>query len=195
MTAVAEAAAELADAIEAALACITEPDQDTPAMITGAHGGTGSRPPWNPQAATAYFGATQAIRTLEAELTITVTGHPARPRGGSHANTIDAITMITRLTTDPGTARQLHRIATPCDRLPARDQATRWIPIRLTPGEPRPPLCPYCGHPSLRLADRAYVVMCFYPHCQDGDGRRPFARLDVNRLNGEPMLIWNDEAG
>ena len=200
-TTIAEAAAELTAALAAAHACIAHPDTDTPAMITGSHTGTGSRPPWNTPAADAALTAHQAIRHLEATLTLEITGRPARTRGGSDANTWRAIHQITSLAATIPThaadtiARQLHHLATPAKRLPAIDEATRWIPIRLTTGAPHPPLCPACDHPSLRLADRAYIVMCFYPHCPGLAGERAFARLDMNRLTGEPMLIWNDEAG
>ena len=192
---VAEEAAELRRALAAAKACTAIHDADTAAMIgpaTAAH----STPPWNPQAAYAVTGIHAAVRDIEARLYREVTGQEPRTRGGSDRNTILAIERIPTLAAFAAATqwviRELRQITIPALQLPAVGERDRWIPIRLTPGDHKPPLCPYCGHPSLRLAERAYVVMCFYPSCADGDGNRPHARLDVNRLDGTPVLIGAD---
>jgi len=195
---VAEEGLALIEALEAARTCMYEPDQDLPEQLTGTasalrkNAGAKSTPPWNAQAAAAYFDSAQSVRLLEQELTIEVTGHTPRPRGGSHENTIMAIHMITRLTTDDTAARQLRHIRTPCDQLPARDTQERPTPIRLTADAEKPPLCPYCRTPQLRLFQRSGRVVCFYPNCTDHDGNRAAASLTRNHLDGTPMLIGDD---
>ena len=188
---VAEAVAELIPALDDAHHSIYHPDTETPAMITGGHPVTGSSPPWNTPAADAYFTATATIRQLEVELLLAA-NLPIRPRGGTHTNTLTSLQMITRLDSSDATAARIHHAQTPCDRLPARDTQERPIPIRLTPGAPKPPLCPYCRTAQLRLLQRAGRVLCFYPDCQDGNGQRPAASLTRNYLDGTPQLIGDD---
>jgi len=174
-----------------------------------------SRPPWNANVAGAYLSAHQLVRRLEASLRLAVAGHPGRARGGSDANTAEAIRAIARMATaasviptaepvsrsDPDgrklTAAELAAIV--LDRairvigqLPAIDEFPKWEKIRAGP-DGLPPRCPNCGTFSLRVAVQSGVVVCVLPSCADLDGNSPpQAHLDVSRLDGSPALVWRD---
>jgi hypothetical protein len=143
---------------------------------------------------------TAAARSLEARLRDQVAGGAHVTRGGSDANTDDAITSVATLSeaVPAKQAREIIRDLTRWTlrfaRLKAIDEAVLWQPIRMRPGSSRAPVCPYCHTPNLRVADRSYVVMCFYPDCPgDSNGTvPPFARLDVDRRTGAVILAWDD---
>jgi len=206
------ASAALLDALARARKLIGEPDTDAPAMITGSSV-PGSRAPWNARAAYAVFAVAEGARTLELDLSPRQT-----PRGGSDTNTDDAIVALGAIadTANGRDANAVHRQlgswTTQLLRLPAIDEATAWAPIRLSTRcgrdgsvlddrhvcpvcgwQARPPICPYCRTANLRLAERSFVVMCFYPGCKDRDGNMPpFARLDVSTIDARAILAWSD---
>lgn len=174
-----------------------------------------SRPPWNAVNANALLEAHQLVRRLEASLRIVVLGHAGHARGGSDANTLEAIRAISRMATaasvihtgEPVTRREpdgrkltaaelaariLDRMTRLIGQLPAVDEVPRWDKIRAGP-DGLPPRCPNCGTFSLRVAVQSGIVACFMPNCVDLDGNRPpQARLDMSKLNGEPVLAWAD---
>lgn len=174
-----------------------------------------SRPPWNSQVANAYFDAHQLVRRLEASLRLAVAGHTGPTRGGSDANTTEAIRAISRMATAASVihtgvpvsraepdgrkltaaelaAHILDRVTRVIGQLPAVDEFPKWERIRAGP-DGLPPRCPNCETFSLRVAVQSGIVCCFLPGCTDLDGNHPpQARLDMSKLNGEPVLAWTD---
>ena len=170
---------------------IAQPDK-RPALRSS--GKPGSKPPWNAAVAHAILDAHQGVRDLEQRWSDQVTGRH-RDRGGSNGNTAHALKRITSMelavTRDDvkeGT-RLLRRWATTIRQLPAIDDAPRWEKIRAGP-DGLPPKCLFCGTFSLRVAIESGVVICVYPDCKDSDGNRPQALLEVNKLDGSPVLVW-----
>jgi hypothetical protein len=177
-------------------------------------GVTESRPPWNAQSANAYLDAHQFVRRLEASLRLVVTGHTGIPRGGSDQNTRAAIKAIANMATaalgipsgvpvsrsEPDgrkisaaelAARLVEHVTIVIGQLPAVDEYPTWERIRPGP-DGLPPRCPNCETFSLRFAVHSGMVCCILPGCQDLDGHSPQGRLDVSKLNGEPVLAWRD---
>jgi hypothetical protein len=156
-----------------------------------------SRPPWNSAVADALDDARAGIRRLEADMYLEIFGKPRRARGSSDGNTTAAIkavaAMETAVTRDHAkeAAHALARWAAMIRRLPAVDDLPHWIRIRPGP-DGLPPKCPFCGTFSLRLAMESGLVACWMPGCADSDGRRPQAHLDISRITGSPVLVWQD---
>lgn len=209
------ASAELIAALHRARLLVSEHDNDRPAMITGSNA-AGSREPWNRHVAYTVLGVQEAARRLEAATRLQVAG-TVIARGCSDTSTdaaieaLDALTAAVPSKQAQDITRQLAGWTTSLLRLPAIDEAVIWLPIRsqtlcgecgslLSDGvcplcgwQSRPPRCPYCSTMHLRRADRAFVVMCFYPGCHDRDGNcPPFARLDVSSVTGGAILAWSD---
>ena len=177
--------AAIAVLLPAARALMAAPDHD------GATGGgkPGSRPPWNPAAASAAMDAHEGLRRLEASLRRDVTGHPGRRRGGSDANTAAALKAIEALghavtaSAMAEAARILDRWSRQIQELPAVDEAEHAQKI--------PAPCPYCGFAMLRVYPREGRVTCLRKGaCFDADGRHPVGTMEVGRLG--PQVRWND---
>lgn len=182
-----EQCADLAALLPAAAALITEADADG----TAGTGQPGSRPPWNSAAAAAVTDAHEGIRRLEASLRLAVAGHPGPRRGGSDANTMDALRAIEALghgvTADAAAmaAAIIARWSRAIRELPAVDEAEPWRRISAA--------CPYCGFGMLRVAARSGMVTCLrWGACHDADGRHPSGRMDVSPLTGDPVIQWQD---
>jgi hypothetical protein len=170
-----------------AMALIAEPDQDG----TTAGGKPGSRPPWNPAAATAAMDAHEGLPRLEASMRLAITGHLGARRGGSDANVAAAIAAIERLgsgLTAEGAgiaARIIGRWVAPIEQLAAVDEDE---PCRKIAAP-----CPYCRFPMLRVRPRSGLVACLRGGaCLDGDGRPPQGVMDVSRLTGDGVVRWAD---
>jgi len=194
---IASAARTLIVGLAAAEAVIGIPDQQGTGMITG--GSTESRPPWNTAAAYVITDAHVAVRRIEARVRHQVTGTTAT-RGGSDTNTRLAIEALTGLAGGlgqeeaAGIARELEKLAEPAMALPGVGQPPYWLPIAL-PGGHRPPPCPYCVTPSLRVNELLGIIRCFKPACPvpylTVGGFRPWAQ--VNRDEGGRVLwTWPD---
>lgn len=182
-----EHCADLAALLPAAAALITEADADG----TAGTGQPGSRPPWNSAAAAAVMDAREGVRRLEASLRLQVAGHAGPRRGGSDANTMDALRAIEALghgvSVDAAAeaARFIGRWSRAIRELPAVDDAEPWRRV--------PAACPYCGFGMLRVAPRSGMVTCLrYGACADSDGRHPSGRMDVSALTGDPVIQWHD---
>lgn len=182
-----EACADLAALLPAAAALISQADADG----TTGSGQPGSRPPWNSAAAAAIMDAREGVRRLEASLRLQVAGHAGPRRGGSDANTMDALRAIEALghgvTMEAAheAARFLARWTRAIRELPAVDDAEPWRRV--------PAACPYCGFGMLRVAPRSGMVTCLrYGACTDSDGRHPSGRMDVSALTGDPVIQWQD---
>lgn len=188
MSDLADCAAQLAAWLPRARALITRPD------IDGTHGAgqPGSAPPWNPAAAAATMDAHEGLRRLEASLRLAVTGRTGQRRGGSDANTQEALRAIEALgeavTTDAAAqaARILDRWSVQVQQLPAIDRQERWLRVDA--------MCPYCRFPnSLRVAVRSRKVTCLrYGACQDGDGNHPAGVMEVGAASAQPCVAWQD---
>jgi hypothetical protein len=179
--------ADLRRLLPAAAAALAEPDADG----TAGGGQPGTRPPWNAAAAGALMDAHEGVRRLEASMRRDVTGRTGPKRGGSDANTDAAIKAIEALAhgVDDDAAADAGRILERWSRrireLPAVDESQPWRRV--------PAACPYCGHAMLRVAPRSGQVACLrYGACFDAAGRHPTGRLDVSRLTGDPLIMWND---
>ena len=188
-----QACAELGNWLAVAETLVGVRDQQPSVHVRGK---PGSRPPWNPAVAHALLDARQGIRELERDMRLEVTGSSGPARGGADVNTTGALKAIAAMeqavTRDRvmDALRALNSWANAIRRLPAIDDLPQWRRLRPGPAG-TPPLCPFCSTYSLRVAVESGVVACFFPDCADSDGNRPRARLDVNRLNGEPVLIWS----
>jgi hypothetical protein len=183
----AQSCADIGRWLPVAQALITEPDQDG----TATGGQPGTRPPWNPSAASAYLDALEGLRRLEASLRLAVTGHPGPRRGGSGANTAQAIAAIENLGQAVTVAavvqavRLLDGWSRQIQQLPAVDEAERWL--RVSGAE-----CPYCHVRMLRLSPRAGRVTCIrHGWCFDADGRHPVGYAGTS-MSGDPMVTWAD---
>jgi hypothetical protein len=136
--------------------------------------------------------AHEGVRRLEASMRRDVTGRTGPRRGGSDANTDAAIKAIEALAHGVGddaaadAGRILERWSRRIRELPAVDESQPW---RKMPGV----ACPYCDFPMLWVQARAGRVACLRGGaCLDSDGRPPTGRLDVSRLTGDPLIMWND---
>ncbi len=194
MSELSEACEDLGAWLAIAETLIAEPDI-TP--TTRSSGKPTSRPPWNAAVAYAITDAHAGVREIEREFRIEITGRHRWPRGGSDSNTVGAMEAITAMSSVVSrdrakrAARSLIHWADVIRQLPAVDDKPRWERIRAGP-DGLPPTCPHCGTFSLRVAIESGVIQCWFPSCTDSNGNRPAAHLDINRVNGEPVLLWSD---
>jgi len=193
----ARACEELGAWLAVAETLIAEPDIIPTARTTGK---PGSRPPWNASVAYAITDAHAGLRQLENELRLEVTGRHHWPgRGGSDANTIGSMKAIAAMGTVVSrqqakeAARRLAHWADQIRQLPAVDDKEKWEKIRAGP-DGMPPRCPCCRNFSLRVNMTRGLVSCWTPDCADEDGRRPQARMEINRVDGTPVLVWRGVA-
>lgn len=176
-------------------ALLPEPQGQPRLGTIGRHTPGGSEP-WQGAAAAVYWTIHFGVRRLEEEVRTDIGLTPAA-RGGSTANTRDALTAIRNAsaTMSPGmlTAcrRRVQRWATSIDQLPDIDQADMWVPVPRNPGH-LPPTCPYCGLFTLRMAVRRGLVRCFNPPCRDNNDSPPLARMEQSRINGDGLLVFGD---
>jgi len=157
-----------------------------------------SSEPWQGAAAAVYWDIHFGARNLE-DVCRTAIGLPAHnpPRGGSNANTDDALRAIANSTASlqPATLadvrRRVERWSTAIDQMPDVDRADTWVPVPRQPGA-LPPACPYCHMFTLRMSVQRELVRCFNPPCRDGNDRPAIARMDRNRVNGDGVLVFGD---
>jgi hypothetical protein len=181
----AEICDDLPALINRAAQLIPQPDTQTGTS----HGKPGSRPPWNPAAAAAYYDTHAQIRETETVFRYIVTGHTGPPRSWSDTNTIKALAAILSLShAVPAdhvkrAARDLARCATVIMQLAAVDEAERAQRI--------PATCPYCQLPMLWVYPRQGLVACLRGGvCVDSDGRPPRGMAIPGRLG--PCIEWSD---
>lgn len=173
-------------------------------------GKPGSKAPGNTAVVNAIMDAHSGVRQMERDFRVRVTG-TATVRGGSDGNTSSALGALPALAgavdvahTDERDAkgkrkpcrcqhcdavRLLGRWALAIRQLPAVDDAPRWVRLRAGP-DGLPPRCPFCKTFSLRLAVESGVIRCWFPEHPDLD-RPPSARVEVSRVKGVPVLVWN----
>lgn len=161
-----------------------------------------SRPPWNQAVASALFDAHAMIRDIAAEMRDEIDRKSASrdrlterrwsQRSGNTGAVLAVIAASESAVDRPmqrRAQRELGKVALRIRQLPAVDEALRWERLRTATDE-MPPACPYCECYSLKVAIVAGLVACFNPSCEDDDGERPTARLDISRLDGTPVLAW-----
>ncbi|MEU4578962.1 hypothetical protein [Nonomuraea sp. NPDC023979] len=191
----------LVDEIKALLPRLTEllpdPVADATRGSTQHHKVTGSPAPWHPEAGPMLLTIHAGVRELEDDLRYHVTGHTGAGRGGSDGNTAAALDSIVRLAhgVDDDMAREagrrMNRWIEQARQIRDIGESEKWIPIHVPRGQ-LPPVCLYCKTFSLRVAQESGRVACVNPRCKDENGDRPRGRIERNRVDGTPMLVWAD---
>lgn len=176
---------------------LPEPIADPTTGTTTHHKVTGSPAPWHTEVAAVLFDIHEEARRLEASLRREVTGRLGPHRGGSTANTREALDAIVRLS-EAVTADEVKKAARVAARWIASarqirdiDQADRWEPLPRLPGM-LPPVCEWCSTFSLRMNKRTGEVRCVLGSCRDEDGQRPVARVVTGTYSGQSSLVWQD---
>jgi hypothetical protein len=153
-----------------------------------------SQPPWNGAVAHAYLDLHALARDME-RIFRTAAHLPARPRGGTDANTriaLDACTRIAERVDDERVADATRSLDTWCNRakmiLGELERPTR---LPRSPGA-QEPRCPWCKKLTLRSWTQAGVVRCINPDCKDDAGRRPYAKMEWSSFSNDWMLAWQD---
>lgn len=174
------------------------PEQVTdPAAVNSPHKITGSPAPWHSEAGAILLAIHEGARRLEASLRRDVSGRLGERRGSSTNNTRAALRSIVRLAEAldddqiATAARIVGHWVTTARQLRDIDKADRWEPLPRRPGT-LPPPCDYCGTYSLRWNRRSGEVRCVLSGCEDNDGVRPFARMEVGKFTGQAALVWRD---
>jgi hypothetical protein len=185
------AIAECQDALRRLQTLIAEPDRAGPRTGTIGRSAPHSRPPWNEQAADAYwniwFGAGSSVILLRYSIGLTI----ATPPRGSAA--LEQIPNLTPSATDDVVlivVRNLDKWSAAALAVPAIDEGEQWVPLPQVGSTP--PACPYCHTFGLRMLKRAGEVRCFFPACTDTDGRPTRARMESGRMTGEARLVFAD---
>ncbi len=194
MTPISGILADLEQCLPHAAALTAIPDTD------GSHGRSGkpgSRPPWNPAAAAALYGALAQIADTVTGFRFHATGksgpRPAPSATGTALRAIERLSHAVPHERVREAAHGLSRCVVVIRQLPARDEAEVWEKLRAGPDGARP-VCPHCGTPNLRVAVRAGLVACVLPGCQDGHGNRPVASMSLGTVSGAPMVVGADGA-
>lgn len=188
---------ELMPLLERLYDLLPEPAGIATSGTTSHHKATGSPAPWHAEAGPVLYTISEEARRLEASLRLEVAGHPGRRRGGSDANTVAALTAITKLVyaVPEEHARQASRIVARWVRCARQvgDVGLEERPTRVPtePGED-PPRCPYCGTYALRVLRGDARVWCINGECTDHGGKRPRGQLDRSDVNGDAMITWAD---
>ncbi len=182
---------ECRDALIRLQPLIAQPDRTGPQTGTIGRSAPHSRPPWNEQAADAYwniwFGAGSSVVLLRYAIGLSA-GTP--PRGS------DALRQIGRLAPAAPdeqvltVVHDLDRWAAAALAVPAIDEGEQWTALPQVGSTPPP--CPYCHTFGLRMLKRAGEVRCFFPACADTDGRPTRARMEPGRMTGEARLVFAD---
>ncbi len=152
-----------------------------------------SQPPWNAAVADAILDLHARSREAEALMRLRL-GFPARHRGGSAANTRNALSNITRLAqgcddeTVRGTGRWLDAWCRKARIVLGEAEAAKRLPRAV--GE-KSALCPWCRKDTLRQLALAGTIFCADPSCTDSEGRRPRAQLEY--FDNDFALRWQDD--
>jgi hypothetical protein len=149
-------------------------------------------PSWNAQAAYLVFDLQKLTRAHENRMLFTAAG-TMRARGSSNRNTflsLDALPGLAHAAGPDQVADTLGALSAWLRRArEALGEVEPYSRLPRLPGAPEP-RCPWCERMTLRQQAHAGIVRCINPACRDGDGNRPFARVEVGRLSLEPMLVW-----
>lgn len=157
------------------------------------HVPSGSKPPWNSQAAHLVMDLHAKAREFEASFSYQACGtYPNR--GVSSRNTWlalyrltdlmeavgdrEVVFVLTGLRIWNGQAEVVLGQAEPIRRLPREFGSTEQV-------------CPWCQYKTLRCYASTGSVFCINPGCQDADGGKPKAVIDVD-VSGALTLVWQD---
>jgi len=156
-----------------------------------------SQPPWHAPVANVIMDLHALAREMEAWLRLSQ-GLPRRDRGGSSANTGRALENVVRLSeaAQDGTVRGHTRDLNSWHRRGRIALGEVEVPAKLPrqPGQAERP-CPWCEKHTLRmmplaLNPRGEHVKCINGECEDDNGKRPSASLEI--FQGEWVLRWQD---
>jgi hypothetical protein len=184
---------ELQQRLPVLVALLPEPDTGGPRTGTiGRYAPEGSEP-WNSAVADAiwapWFGAGTLVQTMRYSLGMAVS--KVRPYGTDALDTIAKLAPACAPEVLKLVVLRLERWVRRADALPAIDEAEPWVALPARPGG-APPSCPYCGTLALRMRKREGEVRCFFPDCEDGDGKPTRARMEPGRMTGEARLVFGD---
>ena len=186
MTPLEECVNDLAAALPRAQALTHIPDTDG----TTSRSAPGSRPPWNPAAATALLDALEGARQLEASWRSGV----VRPMAATGAVLASIVRLSSGLPDCP--PRQYDEQNRPkpcrCERCDAVYDISGWVTViyqlaAVDLAEPvqRPPVpCPRCRRKMLRFWPRKRELACL--------GCMKKADVADGGVSGDPMLVWED---
>jgi hypothetical protein len=188
---------ELMPLLEQLYDLLPEPMASAATGTMSHHKALGSPAPWNAEAGFTLYTISEQARRLEASLRLEVTGSPGHRRGGSDANTVEALRAICDLVhaVPEASARQASRIVSRWLRSARQvpdiglEERPRGVPT--APGEQQV-TCPYCGTYGLRVLPHGTDIWCINRGCTDRDGKRPRGRLGKSDLTGDPMIMWTD---
>jgi len=197
--AVRDAAGELLYWLPAAEALITAQD----AQGHAGRGQPSSRPPWNPQAASALLDALEGARRLEASWR----SGRVRPMAATGAVLASIVRLSYGLPDCPPRSydQQNRPLPCRCERCEAVRSLTRWksqifyLPAVDKEERPQhvPGKCPYCEFEMLSARVRERKVACLRgatrpPKCLDSDGNPPRGQMDYSQMDGTPAVFWAD---
>lgn len=157
-----------------------------------------SKIPWNARAAASVLDLAGLARELEEWLLLALLGEvPAARglgRGGSDENTRLALEALPGLVAGLGDAGATGPVTRRLGRWAGRARVVlgEADPLEHLPRQPdgREPACPFCHAHTLRFQRASGVVRCVNPGCRDERGHPPRARVELGRLSGQPMLLW-----
>lgn len=142
--------------------------------------------PWNAAVALCRLDLHALVRGIEAEWRVEI-GIPVRPRGGSDANTREALRALERLApavteaTAISAARKLSRWTRTAQLILGDAERPRRLPEVLGSGDA---ICPACARKSLRMWAMTGIVRCVSPGCCAE------AQVEYAEAEGRIMLIW-----
>lgn len=173
---------------------LPEPSSGGPATGTIGRHAPESSEPWQSEAANAYweiyFGARKLADRMRYAAKL-----PLRPWEGG--DTSKALSLIMALAghMDPWSLGEARRAAeawvNQARRIRDIDEVDSWVPVPRVAGS-IPPACPYCHTLSLRMSRLREEVRCFFPNCQDLDGRPTRARMERSFLADGGQLVFGD---
>lgn len=153
-----------------------------------------AQPPWHAPVANCIMDLHAEARRLE-NILQREANLPQRERGGSSANTVNAIEALHGLCVNadkPAIRMAVQSLSSWCRRASialSLTEAPKRIPRN--PGESEP-CCPWCKHRTLRLFPLDEKVKCLDPECKDSEDRRPEAEMKFSPVVGDYILVWSD---
>ena len=153
-----------------------------------------SQPPWFAGAANLILELHAESREME-ELFRLAAHQTARQRGGSNNNTIKALQAMDGISDAVDDNRVLDG-ARYLERWSGRariclGEVDRPQRLPRQPGETEP-RCPFCKLHTLRWFCLRGIIRCIAPNCTDDEGRRPVAHMEISKINGDWILVWQD---
>lgn len=153
-----------------------------------------SKEPWASEAAYAYWGIFHGSQKLADQMRIAVGVGVQRWGHGEHGlEIISACAVICEPRLLGYARRTTHGWITTALRIRDLDQVDSWDAIPSVPGT-KPPFCPYCHTPSLRLNRLLGEVKCLFTGCVDSLGNTTYARMGYDPDSGAGILVFDDHS-